>query len=247
MTLGKETGHAKNVSNFDKFVAEILTFGVSYKPSKGIFKIEELSSRLNAGKAALSAVYNAEQALKSAISAREVAFEPFNKLITRVSYAMKASDTAEQFDEKGLSLIRKLQGRRISPKNTQEMAVTPDPNVKEPATISSTHLSYDSRIENFDKLIKLLAGAPSYNPNETDLKVTSLTVYHNDLKARNNAVNAAESTLNQARIVRNDILYKKNVGIVDLTVDIKNYLKSIYGAHSPQLHRICAIRFVNLN
>jgi hypothetical protein len=104
-------------------------------------------------------------------------------------------------------------------------------------------MSFDSRIDNFDKLIKLLTSITLYAPNEADLKVTALTAVLTDLKAKNLAVTTAEVPLNNARISRNDTLYKANAGLVDIALDVKTYIKSVYGATSPQYKKIRKIKF----
>ena len=44
--------------------------------------------------------------------------------------------------------------------------------------------------------------------------------------------------LSNARISRNDILYKANTGLVDIALDTKTYIKSLYGATSPQYKQV---------
>ena len=78
--------------------------------------------------------------------------------------------------------------------------------------ISTSQMSYDSRLDNLDKLIKLLASVPQYAPNEADLKTSALTALYTDLKTKNTAVINAEIPLNNARITRNEVMYKSNVG-----------------------------------
>jgi hypothetical protein len=70
-----------------------------------------------------------------------------------------------------------------------------------------------------------------------------LTATLNDLKAKNSAVIAAEIPLNNARIARNDIMYKPNKGMVDVALDVKTYIKSIFGGSSPQYKKISKIKF----
>ncbi|MGE0076603.1 MAG: hypothetical protein AB7S48_01960 [Bacteroidales bacterium] len=106
-------------------------------------------------------------------------------------------------------------------------------------------MSYDSRLDNFDRLIKLLSSITAYAPNETDLKVESLTALYNDLKTKNMAVLNAETPLTIARLSRNEVLYKTNVGIVDISVDVKNYVKSVFGATSPQYKLISNLKFTS--
>ena len=108
-------------------------------------------------------------------------------------------------------------------------------------------MSYDSRIENFNKLIILLASVPMYMPNEEELKITALTDTYNDLKSKNMAVVSAEITLNNARIARNTVMYQDNIGLVDIATDIKTYIKSLFGTQSPQYKLVSGIRFTKYN
>jgi hypothetical protein len=77
-------------------------------------------------------------------------------------------------------------------------------------------------------------------PNEADLKVTAL---YNALKAKNTAVVNATTPLSNARISRNNILYNANTDLVDIALDTKTYIKSIYGATSPQYKQVSKLEF----
>ena len=247
MASTSETGHAKNVANFEKLVAETSAFGETFNPSKATLKLTALNTQLATARAAIAAVNSAEPAYKNAVSARDAAFAPLGKLITRVNNALKASDTTTQEDESALTLVRKLQGRRATAKKTEEEKKASAAEGKEIVEISSSQMSFDSRLDNFDKLIKLLSSIPAYTPNEADLKVEALTALYNDLKAKNMAVINAETPLSTARIARNEVLYKQNTGIVDISVDVKNYVKSVFGATSPQYKLISNLKFTSYN
>ncbi|MGD9581027.1 MAG: hypothetical protein AB7V50_06615 [Vampirovibrionia bacterium] len=210
MASTSETGHAKNVANFEKLVAETSAFGETFNPSKATLKLTALNTQLATARAAIAAVNSAEPAYKNAVSARDAAFAPLGKLITRINNALKASDTTTQEDESALTLVRKLQGRRATAKKTEDEKKAAAAEGKEIVEISSSQMSFDSRLDNFDKLIKLLSSIPAYAPNEADLKVEALTALYNDLKAKNMAVINAETPLSTARIARNDVLYKQN-------------------------------------
>ena len=247
MASTSETGHAKNVANFEKLIAETSAFGETFNPSKATLKLTALNTQLATAKAAIAAVNSAEPAYKNAVSARDAAFAPLSKLITRINNALKASDTTVQEDESALTLVRKLQGRRATAKKTEDEKKAAAAEGKEIVEISSSQMSFDSRLDNFDKLIKLLSSIPAYAPNEADLKVEALTALYNDLKAKNMAVINAETPLSTARIARNEVLYKQNTGIVDISVDVKNYVKSVFGATSPQYKLISNLKFTSYN
>ena len=156
-----ETGHANNVANLESLIISATAFGTSYNPSKDSIKLPALQTLLSASKDSLNAVNIAQSAYSNAVSARESAFEPFSKLITRVNNALKASDTTVQVDESAQTIVRKLQGRRASAKITDEEKKALEAEGKEVNQISATQLSYDSRLENLDKLIMLLESVPS--------------------------------------------------------------------------------------
>jgi hypothetical protein len=245
MSSTSETGHVKNVANFEKLLVAVSSFGAAYNPSKTDIKTEALTALLANAKNAIGAVNAAEPAFKNAVAAREVEFEKLGKLLTRISNALKASDTTSQTDDTALSLLRKLQGRRASAKLSDEEKKNLEAEGKSTAEASSSRMSFDSRLDNFDKLIKLLASIEGYAPNEAGLKVGDLTAFYNELVEKNNAVALAENPLAMARIARNDALYKPGAGLVDISVDVKNYVKSVYGASSPQYRTTSALSFTH--
>ena len=74
-------------------------------------------------------------------------------------------------------------------------------------------MSFDNRIDNFDKFIKLLTSVTLYAPNEADLKVAALTATLADLKAKNLAVVNSETALTNARIARDVVMYADITGM----------------------------------
>ena len=243
MASTSETGHAKNVANFELIIADVTSYGATYNPSKASLKIPALTTLSTSSKSAVNAVSAAEPALKLAIDARDAAFKPVSPLVTKVINALKATDTTVQVDETAQTLVRKLQGRRATPKKTEDQKKAAAAAGNEIVEISSSQMSFDSRIENFDKLVKLLVSVPQYTPNEAELKTAALTAFLADLKVKNLAVTTAEVPLNNARIARNDILYKPNTGMVDVALDVKTYIKSVFGASSPQYKKISGLKF----
>jgi len=245
MSTSIETGHAKNVANFEKLITNVTGFGRAYNPSKESIKLSALNALLASAKSSINMVNSDEPGYKNAVSAREAAFAPLGKLITRANNSLKASNSSSQVDDSAMTLVRKLQGRRATPKMTDEEKKAAEAEGKEVNEISSSQMSYDSRIDNFDKLIKLLASEPEYKPNEVELTIESLTTLYNDLAAKNTAVINATVPLNKARISRDHVLYTPLSGIVDISVDVKTYVKSVFGATSPQYKAISGLKFIN--
>ena len=247
MASTTETGHANNVANFESLITSATAFGTSYNPSKDSIKVPALQTLLTASKESLNALNIAQSAYSNAVAARESAFEPFSKLITRVNNALKASDTTVQVDESAQTIVRRLQGKRASAKLSDEDKKALEAEGKEVNQISAAQLSYDSKLENLDKLIMLLTSVPLYSPNEEDLKVESLKTLYSQFKALNNDVLTVIIQLSNARISRNDILYKPLTGLVDIAFDAKVYIKSVFGATSPQFKQVSKLSFTIRN
>lgn len=243
MASTSETGHAKNVANLDELISFVGGYGAVYNPSKSAIKLPALQALSTAAKAAIGAVNSANPAYSNAVAAREVAFAPLGKLTTRILNALKATDTTTQVDESAQTIVRKLQGRRATPKKSEDEVKALAAEGKEVNEISTSQMSYDSRLDNFDKLIKLLTSVTLYAPNEAELKVAALTTLYNDLKAKNAAVIAAATPLSNARISRNNVMYKPDTGLVDIALDTKTYIKSVFGASSPQYKQISKLGF----
>lgn len=247
MSSTSETGHAKNVANFGDLVISIEAQGASYNPSRQSITLLSLKGLLSASTDSLNTVNVAEAAYSNAVAAREVGFAPLGGIITRVNNALKASDTTTQVDESAQTIVRKLQGRRAVAKLTEEEKKALEVEGKGVNQISTSQMSYDSRLENFDKLISLLASVAEYNPNEEELKVDSLRARHTQLKALNTQVMTTYYQLDNARNQRNDILYKPLTGLVDTAADTKTYIKSAFGATSPQYKQVSRLQFVSRN
>ena len=245
MTNTSETGHAKNVTNLESLITSIIALETSYNPSRDSIKLTSLQTLLTASTESLNAVNIAQAAYSNAVAARKVAFEPFSKLITRVMNSLKASGASTQVVQSARTIVRKLQGRRASAKITEEEKKALEAEGKEVNQISASQMSFDNRIENFDRLIMLLSSIPLYNPNEAELKVETLKALHNQLKEKNTEVILPIVQLSNSRISRNKILYKENTGLVDIALDSKTYIKSVFGATSPQYKQVSRLYFKN--
>jgi len=243
MASTSETGHAKNVANFEDMVGFVTGYGVTYNPSKVAIKLPALNTLLTSAKNSLTAVNTALSPFNNATNAREIVFKPLSKLVTRIISALDATDATAQVVKDAKTIARKLQGRRASDKIP---TVVDDPNTpanEAQKSISASQMSFDSRIENFSKLITLLTNEPLYIPNETDVKVATLNTLLASLKSTNTAVVNVTAPISNARINRNKILYLALTGLYDIQAEVKKYTKSVFGATSPEYKQISGIKF----
>ncbi len=248
---GSEGGNAKNVANFEKLISVCTGYGAPYNPAKASLKLTGLNTLLTSAQTAMTNFKDKFNAYSIAVDEREILFapKPFSKFITRLLNALESSAVTEQKVEDAKSITRKLTGKRATPKNKKTLA----PSTTDTATttlseaeheeISSSQMSYDNRLDNFAKLINLLAAEPGYAPNEADLKVTALNTLLASMKTKNTAVINAKTSLDNARISRNKILYFDVTAIYNIQSDAKKYVKSVFGATSPEYKLISKIRF----
>ena len=242
-----ETGHAMNVANFDDLISFVKGYGETYNPSREALKLQSLVTLSKSGKDAINALNASLPAYTKAVAAREAAFEPLSKLVTKVMNSLKAIDTSDHIDENALTFARKIQGKRATAKRTEEEIQADKAAGKELMEKSASQMGYDSRLDNFDKLIKLLSSVEQYAPNEADLKVVSLSALYEDLKIRNSEVIATTTPLSNARISRDKVLYKNGSGLVDTAMDTKTYIKSVFGASSPEFKQVSKLKFKKIN
>ena len=243
MAKTSETGHAKNVANFAQLVAICTSYGAIYQPSNSAIQLQALGGVLGQAKDCLTSVNSAEGTYSNALSMRGMVFKPFRKLVTRIGNAVKSSGVSKQTKDQVAAIIRKLQGRRATPKMTDEEKQAAMSAGQEIVEVSSSQMSIDSQLENFDKLIKLLASIPEYAPNESELTVAALTALYEDMFAKNTTVINAEIPLSNLRISRNAILYNEITGLVDAAAAVKMYIKSVFEATSPQYKQVSSLRF----
>lgn len=245
MASSSETGHAKNVANFENLITVCKGFGADYNPTRATIAIPALTALLENAQNTLKTFKPIETAYNNATNAREIAFEPLKKLSTQVMNALKGTGAMQQTVNDANTHHLKIQGRRASAKKTPTPA-SDTKNQQQPKTISTSQLSFDSLVENFASLIETLKAEPLYIPNEANLQVTSLSALLGDLTAKNKAVGIAETDYDNALINRNKVLYAPETGLYATTLAVKAYVKSVYPVGTAQLKQLTSLKFTNL-
>lgn len=237
MAKVNETGHAINVANLKKIILFLKDYGPVYNPSKQSIKIAELDQLSMSAETALQNVINNTTAYNQSVNERYNAFSTLKPLSTRLINAFATSDVSKNILDDAKGFNRKIQGTRAAKKIIDTFA--PD------TSISTSQQSYQQQVQHFKKFVALLENTPSYNPNENDLKVTTLTAFANQLEALNSNVNTNTVKLSTARMNRNEVLYNESTGIHICVQDIKKYVKSLFGSTSPQYKQISNIAVTN--
>ena len=243
MASTSETGHAKNVANFEDMISFCTGYGATYNPSKIAIQIASLNTLRGNAIIAVEDVNSANTAFINSTNARQIAFTPVKPLATRLVSALGATDATDELIKDAKTLNRKVQGSRKGKGAKPETPPTPPDTATEDKKISVSQQSYDSIIENFGKLGELVISEPTYTPNEVDLQPATLLTFHNNLKATNTAVINATTSISNSRITRNQVLYAPKTGLYDIAQEVKKYVKSVFGATSPQYKQVSKIKF----
>lgn len=239
MPSTSETGHAKNVANFQDLVAFVIGYGATYNPSKAALKLPQLNTLVNGADANLSSIVTKNTAYNTTVNNRMIVFDGLKAFSTRLLNALEATDATTEKVKDAKTFNRKIQGKRAG----EIAATTTDPNTPAPTNISASQQSYDQQIQHFAGLVSVLQSEASYAPNEVDLQIVTLTTKQADLVTKNNAVATAYTTVSNARIARDKTLYNNNTGLVDIAAEVKQYIKSIFGVSSPEYAQVKGIAF----
>lgn len=236
-----QTGHEQNVVNFGIILHSISTFKELYNPAQEDLTITGLTRIRSDGEKVNAAVTSAENVFKNSISARTTSFDQLDNLITRTINALRISRAPEQTILQAENIVREIRGKRANPKPVVETISGDETTTTKQMTLHKTNMA--RKIENFNKLVQFLTGVVEYKPNEADISITGLNSKLAELKSLTATYFVANAALDAARLERNTILYSKNRGLVEVALDVKLYVKSVFGATSPQYKGISDIVF----
>lgn len=235
-----EGGHLKVLGNFRKLI-EFVSADANYNPSNTKITKTALQAKDTAVLAATEDVDNKNAPNKTAIRERVEAFEPLAPRGRRVRNMAKGSGESAAALASLDTPLRKLSGGRASAK------IKDDPNTPQDESAgqhSASQMSFENRTGNFRSFIALVKELDHYNPNEAELKVAALEAYADDLEAKNNAVVSTFVPLNQARALRDQLLYTDDDSVVNLATLVKAYVRGAMGPGSPLFKQIKGLKFV---
>ena len=238
MSSTSETGHARNVANLQKLTEQVTVYTL-YNPPVDNLKVANLQTLYTTASAKLNEVEDKRNANKNAITVRQSAFENLKSTATKIINHLEILGLPSGTIDQAKSLNRVIQGG-------QKKAVTAlEEGKEETKTVSTSRQSYTQMAENFGILLQLLGTIPTYNPNEDDLKLANLETYKNSLVSSTQSVDQTEAELNNKLIERDQLLYADGTGLYSIAQNVKKYVKSLYGATSPEYTNVSAIKFTS--
>ena len=239
MASTSEVGHAKNVANLGSGIQILQEMGSLYNPSNTNIKLVNLLPIKTAIDTSIVALNNKIPIYKNAVADREIAIAPLGKKSTKVLNYSKSINISATDKENIAHQVKKIRGdskvKNINPETTEATG------------ISTSQMSYDSRIANLDILINMASSHSEYEPNEGDIRITNLQTYQQELTTLSGLVNSAGNELLTARLNRNNILYFSENNVVKLMNEVKAYLKSLGQEGLPYYKAFLKLKFKNIN
>lgn len=238
MASVSETGHNKNVANLTSAIQILEEMGSLYNPTNTNLFLANLNQvKTNLG-STITFLNNKKPIYKNAVANREILIAELpSRLTMSLNYA-KSTNISQTDKENLSSQVKKMRG--------DKKAKVVNPETAEGDSISTSQMSYDSRIANFDTYISQLSSLAEYNPNETVIQIADFQNYHLKLTNSSTLVNSAGNELITGRKNRNDILYHNQINVIQLMRDIKAYLKSLGSAAEPYYKAIVKLQFKDI-
>ena len=238
MASTSETGHNKNVANFSSAYQILEEMGALYNPSNPHLLLTNLQPKKVSLGTTITALNDKKPIYKNAVADREIAIAPLGKKMSKALNYSKSIDISDTDKENIASQVKKIRGDK-KPKNI-------NPDTAEIETISTSQMSYDSRIANLETITSQFASYPEYAPNEIEIQVPTLQAYYTELTTLSSLVNSAGNALITARKDRNQILYYDQHNIIQLIKDIKNYVKSLGDVAQPYYKALVKLKFTDI-
>jgi len=233
-----ETGHSKNVTNFETLLAHCKALGVRYNPSNEEITLGNLTILYNEAKLRVNEVKKAKSPFDDAVGMRFKTFKPYKSLSTKVIGALVSSGAPATVIDDAETIKRRMSGSR-APGSKEKF--NPDGSTIDRNSVSQQ--SYDLKIDHLEKLVELLDIEPKYNPNEDNLKVANLQDYLRDLESKNTLVKSAYQPYSISMNQRDRKLYDPTAGLVARAKSVKSYLKSVFGTTAPEYIKANKIPF----
>lgn len=251
-----EVGHAKNVTNLGDLIGRCIGYGTIFNPGRAELQLDALQRLYQEAQAILRAVAEAEVIDQQTTNQRKELFKKLRPFVTRIINTMVAYGVSPKSVEDARAIQRRMNGIRASKKengmeatDTPESAKVTDAASTDtassvlPRKVSVSRQSYDLLVEHFSKLVLIVQRESAYQPNEPELQLGGLQAFEQQLRSLQEMIIANETTLENVRIQRKKLFYTDLNNLVDRALQVKSYVKGIFGATSPEYRQIAKLTF----
>lgn len=231
-----EVGHGKNVVKYGEAIDIVKGMDDLFNPANESITMSKLLDTNNRLQAHYKKFKEIGPEFKIAIFERAALYAPMNKMATRLLNAFLAFNLGKEFDDEMISLNKKVRGQRIGKIKKDK------PEEEETKTISVAQVSFDSKADTFDKMVKYAEAVSKFKPNETDVQPATLNAYYNEIMKANGKVSGLSVKLFLGRKERDEILYNGVDNAIEQMRTLKKYLKS-FEAGLPFYKKLVKLRF----
>ena len=228
-----ETGMALNITHGIQAVEYLLTYGPDYNPSNPELAIASLETLNTTGQDLLDNSRLKMQENKQEVQARQDVYGDLKPLATRILNELEASGAPQATIDKARHYVRKIRGTRI-------IKIDPDSTTNH---ISASQTSFTEQIQHFTDLINVLTPCTEYQPNLPELQLTALQAKRSAMQDSNKTVSKTQAVWSTSRIERNKFFNQPVTGYVDTFQSVKQAVKAIFGANSPQYRQLGSLTF----
>jgi len=246
MASTSETGIATNIANLKTMIGFTVSYGDKYKPSNELLTTENLQKLEVDIEKSVGAYDKLEGELTKLQNDRTTEFDNLDPLVTEIVNAFDSCGVSKLAVDNAMEYVRLIRGDSKKKKPTPEEIEAMKAAGKEYKPHSTSQLSYVNRVSNFGKLIDVLEPEPKYTPNETELKIDTLKAYKQTLTDLNQGVADKKVKLADLKIIRDNLFNNPENGLVFLSVRVKNYVKSVYGANTNRYQDVAALKFTKV-
>lgn len=234
-----ETGHAKNVASFHRLISFVAGYGAAYNPTEPALQLAGLQGLYANAQAALINVRNKHRDYENIVNDRKILFKDLKPFASRLVNFLKSSKVSSELLDDALGVTRKMRGGRA---RSVVSAVNVDMTVNMPTRNSTSQQSYIQLASHFSDLVTLLSSSPNYRPNEPEAQIANLQAMEQQLINANTQIDIYYVQVSNARIERDNILYKNPINLYTTAIDVKNYIRGIFGAKSPQYGQVKSLK-----
>lgn len=236
-----EVGHAKNVAQLNVMI-DALELLDEYNPVNPKITIIELQKKYTECDDLITIVNQKESKNNDVINQRQYDYQKLGPYTTRLYNSASVISEDPKLMEDIRTVVNKIQGELATPTTNEE-----EEGQETKETRSSSQQSFDYLAANFKKLVEYLELIPGYIPNEEDLTLPVVKAYLDDLIMHNKNASKSLKVLQKARLNRNKALYNEEEGLYMRQLLVKKYVRSLYGADSPESKQISGIEFKDQN
>ena len=236
-----ETGHTKNVANFETTTIILTNLGAEYTPPQDLILLPELQTFLGASQTALGEIDTAQAAKTIAVDEVQAEFKDLDKYVVNIKRQAQVEVNEPAFTADLQTLVNKFAppGRKTG---VPDDLSTPDIDESRTAQ-SQSQRSRDNQVAHLADISALLKTKSDYKAVGTPYNIPTIDAKIASLTAKNNAARNTIAQLGNKLNARDALIYNDNTGILARIKLIKTYLALKFGKDSAAYQQINALEF----